>query len=334
MQILVADDDEICREVVVHQLSRKGHRVREASDGKQAWSVIRSGDVDAAILDWDMPELRGPDVCRRVREMGCDRYLYVILLTARHQSQSIVEGLRSGADAFASKPISAAELHARVEAAERTLSMESRDLTIFALARLAESRDPETGKHLDRVRTFSRVLAQQLAEEPEFTDLIDGEFIRLVYATSPLHDIGKVGISDSVLLKPGKLTPDEFTQMKEHARIGAETLDAAFQKYPQARFLRIAREIAASHHERWDGTGYPEGLSGEEIPLSARIVSVADVYDALTTKRVYKDAFPHEQAVEIIREGSGTQFDPRIVTGFLKIAEEWRQIARRLSNES
>jgi putative two-component system response regulator len=332
MNILIADDDDVSREIVQYQLTHLGHHVRSASDGADAWDQLVDSDLDVAILDWDMPQFTGPELCRRIRESDREHYLYVMLLTARNRPESIVQGLRSGADAFVSKPIGIEELTARVEVAERMLAMETRDVAIFALARLAESRDPETGHHLERVRTYARALAQEVADFDGLGDFVDGEFIRLIYSTSPLHDIGKVGIPDAVLLKPGKLTPDEFTVMKRHASIGAETLDAAFKKYPRARFLQMAREIAAAHHERWDGKGYPCGLRGQEIPLSARIVSIADVYDALTSKRVYKDAMPHAEAVRIIREGAGTQFDPRLVEAFLRIAENWERISVALQD--
>lgn len=330
MNILIADDDDISREIVQYQLRHLGHDVRTACDGEEAWNQIAGSDLDIAILDWDMPSPTGPELCRRIRESDREHYLYVMLLTARNRPEHIVQGLRAGADAFVTKPIGVEELTARVEVAERMLAMETRDVAIFALARLAESRDPETGQHLERVRTYARALAQEVAHVPGLGDTVDGEFIRLIYATSPLHDIGKVGIPDAVLLKPGKLTTEEFTVMKRHASIGADTLDAAYKKYPRARFLQMARQIAASHHERWDGKGYPCGLRGLDIPLAARIVSIADVYDALTSKRVYKDAYSHEEAVRIISEGAGTQFDPRLVEVFLRIADDWQRVSAEL----
>jgi putative two-component system response regulator len=190
-------------------------------------------------------------------------------------------------------------------------------VAIFALAKLAESRDVETGAHLERVMNYSRILAQQLPAMGSYVDEIDPEFVRLVYGTSPLHDIGKVGIPDGVLLKPGRLDDREFEIMKTHAEIGAKTLDAALRRFPGAKFLRMARDIAASHHERWDGNGYPSKLARERIPLCGRIVAVADVYDALTSKRVYKNAFAHEVAKGLIVKESGTQFDPAIVAAFV-----------------
>jgi putative two-component system response regulator len=201
------------------------------------------------------------------------------------------------------------------------------------MARLAESRDPETGGHLERVMNYSRILAQQLPSMGHYVDEIDAQFARLVYGTSPLHDIGKVGIPDSVLLKPGRLSDREFEIMKEHTTIGAQTLDAAVRRFPQAQYLRMARDIAATHHERWDGTGYPAKLAGRAIPLCGRIVALADVYDALTSKRVYKSAFSHEIAKDNLVKESGTHFDPALVEAFLAaepafvaVREQFREV--------
>ena len=214
------------------------------------------------------------------------------------------------------------------------LSLESRDITIFALAKLAESRDPETGAHLDRIREYSKVLCEHLVKHGPYTDQIDGDFVRLVYLTSPLHDIGKVGIPDHVLLKPGALTADEFAIMKQHAAIGGATLNAALETRPDVEYLRMARDIAWTHHERFDGHGYPRGLAGDEIPLCGRIVALADVYDALTSHRVYKTAYSHETAKSIILEGRGKHFDPWIVDAFCAREEQFIEVQRRLSENA
>lgn len=202
-----------------------------------------------------------------------------------------------------------------------------RNLTIFAMAKLAESRDPETGAHLEHVCDYSRTLASELAKMDKYSTRIDDEFVNLIYSTSPLHDIGKVSIPDHVLLKPGRLDDHEYEIMKTHSATGARTLDMALERYPSAGFLHMARDIAAWHHERVDGKGYPDGLSGESIPLSARIFAVADVYDALVSKRVYKGAFTHDAARKIIVEGRGTQFESDVVDAFLGSEREFTVIS-------
>ncbi len=219
----------------------------------------------------------------------------------------------------------------RLRAGERVLGLESRDLTIFSLAKLAESRDPETGAHLERMREYCRLLGEELLRRQEFPDVLDADYVAMIYQTSPLHDIGKVGIPDSVLLKKGRLTSQEFEIMKRHVTIGGETLEAAVSAHPEARFLRMARDIAMSHHERFNGSGYPLGLAGDDIPLCGRIVAVADVYDALVTRRIYKPAFSHAKATGIIMSGSGKHFDPRIVQAFQAIAPRFHEIRQRFS---
>jgi putative two-component system response regulator len=285
------------------------------------------------ISDWDMPEMTGLELCRNIRGQDFGGYVYLILLTSHRGTDNLVEGMSAGADDFITKPFHAAELSVRVRAGRRVVSLETRDMAIFALAKLAESRDPETGRHLERVQRYSQTLAEQLGRSAKFTRQIDAEFIRLIYLTSTLHDIGKVGIPDSVLLKPGRLSADEFEVMKTHATIGAQTLEAALARFPDARFLQIARDIAASHHERWDGTGYPLGLQGNAIPLCGRIVSLADVYDALTSKRTYKAAFRHGLAKSIILEESGTHFDPDVVGAFLEVEGRFIEIHEQFAAE-
>lgn len=334
MPILIADDDEISRDLLEHTLRSAGHDVRLASDGEEAWEILQQGECRFLISDWEMPRMNGPQLCRAIRSGDLDGYVYVILLTSRSGTDEIVTGMSAGADDFIAKPFNAAELLVRVRAGLRVLSLETRDVAIFSLAKLAESRDPETGHHLERVQYYSRALAQQLCRNSHDATEIDQELVRLIFLTSPLHDIGKVAIPDCVLRKPGRLTESEFNVMKTHATVGEDTLEAALRRYPEAQFLKVARDIAASHHERWDGTGYPRGLAGENIPLCGRIVAVADVYDALTSKRVYKDAFDHVQARSIITEESGTHFDPAVVEAFLQIEDEFLAIHEQFREDS
>ncbi len=323
MQILIVDDDELSLDMLSHSLEREGYEVLRTNNGREALQILREGGCRLVISDWDMPEMSGIELCRAVRGEDFNGYIYVILLTSHGGTSDLVEGMMAGADDFITKPFNVAELAVRVRAGRRIVSLETRDVAIFALAKLAESRDSETGHHLERVQSYSRLLTQQLARTSKYASTIDAEYIRMIYLTSPLHDIGKVGIPDAVLLKPGRLSNEEFEIMKTHATLGAETLEAALNRFPEVPFFQIARNIAATHHERWDGTGYPAGLAGTKIPLCGRIVSLADVYDALTSKRVYKNAFTHIVARSIILEGSGTHFDPDVVDAFLQVENEF-----------
>ena len=318
MKVLIVDDDEVALEVLGHALQRAGHEPVVARDGQEALTILEQDSCRMVISDWEMPGMDGVELCRRIRAAESPGYIYVILLTGRDDIQDVVEGLTAGADDFMTKPFHPEELRVRIRAGERILSLETREVAIFAMAKLAESRDPETGEHLERMRNYSRILAQHLATRREFAGIVDEEYVRLIYLTSPLHDIGKVGIPDSVLLKPGRLTNREFEIMKQHAAIGAETLEAAIRQYPSVAYLGMARDIAVGHHERFDGSGYPTALAGQDIPLSARIVALADVYDALTSKRVYKPAFAPDIARSMIVGESGKHFDPALVDAFVE----------------
>jgi putative two-component system response regulator len=326
MHILIVDDDDLVRDMLANTLRMIGYAVELAANGWEALDKLRATPCRMVISDWTMPGMDGIELCREIRAGDFPGYIYVILLTGRSQTEDIVEGISAGADDFITKPFHPAELQVRIRAGERILALETRDLAIFAMAKLAESRDPETGAHLERIRRYCRLLAQQLARQPAFRDRVDVEFIRMIYLTSPLHDIGKIGIPDSVLLKPGRLSDREFEIMKNHTLIGAQTLEAALRQHPNVAFLRMARDIALTHHEHFDGKGYPRGLAGTDIPLCGRVVALADVYDALITKRVYKDAFSHDVARAIIVEGSGSHFDPDVVDAFLQIEEEFAGI--------
>jgi response regulator RpfG family c-di-GMP phosphodiesterase len=209
----------------------------------------------------------------------------------------------------------------------------TRDVTILSLASLAETRDNETGAHLLRTQRYVRALAVQLKDHPNFKAALDDDTIDLLYKSAPLHDVGKVGIPDAILLKPGKLTDDEFVIMKTHARLGAEALHVAEKELGSNSFMSYAREIAESHHEKWDGSGYPAGIKGTDIPIAARLMAVADVYDALISKRVYKPAFSHDKAMGIIREGRGSHFDPDIVDALNAVESEFQAIAAQFGDQ-
>jgi putative two-component system response regulator len=328
-KVLIVDDEPISLEILGNLLSELGYEYESARDGGEALEKMRHFTPSIVISDVEMPNLDGVSLCREIRRRPSIQYTYVILVTCRSEHESLLMGLDAGADDYLSKPINPDELRLRLNAGMRLLSLEGREMMIFSLAKLAESRDDDTGEHLERMREYAKLIAAELTRVPKFADKIDGQFVQLIYLTSPLHDIGKVGIPDSILRKPGKLTPEEFEVMKEHTRIGGDTLKASAQAYSEASFLWMAYEIAINHHERWDGTGYPNGLKGEQIPLAARVVSIADVYDALRSKRVYKPSFSHEKSMGIILEGRGTQFDPDIVDAFIKVEAQVLEISEK-----
>lgn len=207
--------------------------------------------------------------------------------------------------------------------------LRTRDAVIFGLAKLAESRDSDTGEHVERISLYCQRLSAAMRRRHEYRDIVTPAFIRLIETSSVLHDIGKVGIADAILHKPGPLTRDERHEVQKHAKIGSDCLAEIERRLGASNFLQMAREIARCHHERWDGTGYPNGLKGEQIPLAARIVAIADNYDALVSRRPYKEPFPHDKVVAMIRAGAGTQFDPELVEIFLEIEQEFREIARQ-----
>jgi putative two-component system response regulator len=333
MQILTVDDDNLTLKLLARTLAQFGHTTVRAQSGEEALNILRQGQIRLVITDWEMPGMNGLDLCRAIRNEDLSGYIYIIMLTGREGSISRREGLLAGADDFLSKPLDSDDLLVCLSTAERILSLETRDLALFAMAKLAESRDTEIGGHLERVQAYARLLAQHLSPQVRKAYDVDSQYIRLLHQTTPLHDLGKVGIPDAVLLKPGKLTSDEFELMKTHAALGAKTLDAALQRFPNARFLQMASEIAATHHEKFDGTGYPRGIAGERIPLCGRIVALADVYDALTSRRVYKEAISHEQARDFILGERGRHFDPDVVDAFVSADDQFADVCHRLRDE-
>jgi response regulator RpfG family c-di-GMP phosphodiesterase len=212
----------------------------------------------------------------------------------------------------------------------------AQNLTLIGITSLAATRDKETGMHIRRTATFVKILAQRLSLSPEFSSLLDDHTIEVMFKSAPMHDIGKVGVPDAVLLKPGKLTEDEFKEIQKHTEHGWLAIEEAEKVSGidgDTSFLKVSKEIIRCHHEKWDGSGYNQGLKGEEIPLSARIMAVADVYDALTSRRVYKDSFDHTKARDIIVEGRGSHFDPRVVDAFLEELEQFKEIAIQMADE-
>ncbi|PWC74819.1 two-component system response regulator [Azospirillum sp. TSH64] len=360
-RILIVDDEPINLKVMA-DLLRDSYGLIVAKDGPQALARLAGDPLpDLILLDVMMPGMDGVEVCRRLKSDARTRGVPVIFITAMGQVHDETRGFEVGAVDYITKPISPPVMLARVRThialreAQRALADQNRqledrvaertrdllraqDATIRAMASLAETRDNETGNHIRRTQNYVLALALHLSRDPRYAGQLDEETIELLYKSAPLHDVGKVGIPDSILLKPGKLSDAEFEVMKTHAALGHDAIFAAEGQTDLAitggsSFLRIAREIAHGHHERWDGTGYPQGLAGEAIPLSARLMAVADVYDALISRRCYKPPFPHEQAASIIREGSGSHFDPAVVDAFNALEDEFTDIASRYKDE-
>lgn len=360
--ILIVDDSEDNVMLLSHIVSQAGYGIVKAYGGAEALRLMNenSASIDLVLLDIMMPDVDGLTVTKILKESPRTKMTPILLITASSRgdkSEDVARGLDIGADDFMTKPVDKVELIARARSLLRAKSLQddllvktrqleemndrlelmaeersieimlTRDAAIFGMAKLAESRDPETGAHLERIRNYTRELAAELGHNPKYAGVIDDEFIIMIYQSSPLHDIGKVGIEDSVLLKPGKLEPEEFDVMKRHAQIGGDAL-AATQRWnmTEQNFLSMGREIAYYHHERWDGAGYPKGLKGEEIPLAARIMALADVYDALVSKRVYKEPMSQEKACQIIQDEAGKQFDPDVVAAFARIEHKFREI--------
>jgi putative two-component system response regulator len=296
-------------------------------------------------------------VCEILKSQESTKDIPIVFLTAKSQEDDEAKGLALGAVDYITKPISPPILKERVKnhlvlqasknllekqneileerVLERTLQLsELQDVAMVAMGALAESRDPETGNHIRRTQRYVKVLATEVAKYDKYKAFLTPDVITSLYKSAPLHDIGKVGLNDSILLKPGKLTDEEFDEMKRHTTYGRDAIAAAETSIESAdNFLIFAKEIALSHQEKWKGSGYPEGLAGEDIPLSARLMAVADVYDALISKRVYKPAFSHQKAVNIITEGKGSHFEPLLVDCFLDIADEFAEVAKDFADK-
>lgn len=356
-QTILAVDDTLANIDVVKGVLAQDYLVQAALSGKMALKIIEKQKPDLILLDIMMPEMDGYEVCKILKSQDETKDIPIVFLTAKSQEDDETKGLALGAVDYITKPISPPILKERVKnhlilqsskelllrqneileerVIERTMQLsELQDVAMVAMGALAESRDPETGNHIRRTQRYVKVLAVELAKHEQYQDFLTPDVMTSLYKSAPLHDIGKVGIEDCILLKPGKLTDEEFEKMKRHTTYGRDALAAAEQSIESAdNFLIFAKEIAYSHQEKWDGSGYPEGLSGQDIPLSARIMAVADVYDALISKRVYKPAFSHEKAVSIIKEGRGSHFEPLLVDCFLAVADDFNQVAQDFADK-
>jgi putative two-component system response regulator len=330
--ILIVDDTPENLRVLLELLKRQGYKARAVPNGKLALQAAASEPPDLILLDIMMPEMDGYEVCRRLKQDDKLREIPVVFLSALDETLDKVRALETHLRLRRLQVQLEAhnrQLQDRVEEQVREIS-DSQMATIVALARLAESRDKGTGKHIERVQMYCRLLASQLREHPTRQDRVNEAFIENIFRASPLHDIGKVAIRDSILLKPGPLTPAEFDEMKSHTTLGAQTLQEVQKAYPKNGFVRLGIEIARSHHERWDGTGYPHGLAGTAIPLSARIMAVADSYDAARSRRFYKPALPHAECCAAIYHRSGTYLDPVVVEAFRAVEDRFCSVAESL----
>ena len=335
--LLVVDDTPSNLLLLGELLRGKGYRVRMAPEGELALQAARFRPPDLILLDISMPGMDGFEVCRRLKADPDLASVPVIFLSALGEMEAKVRSFEVGGVDYVTKPFHFAEVEARVEThlklrryqrrLEEMVQDQVREIadsqmaTIFALAKLAESRDDETGHHLERVREVCGLLGEGLRSEGTYASQVGEDFLRDLCQASILHDIGKVGISDTILLKPGRLTPEEREIIQQHPVIGARTLEAVCLQYPHNAFLRMGIAIARWHHERWDGTGYPDGLAGERIPLCARVMGLADAYDAMRTRRVYKPPRSHDQTQEIVLQDRGSHFDPVLVEAFLRVEE-------------
>jgi putative two-component system response regulator len=356
MTVLVVDDTRT-NQLLMAAILSEFYTVKIAPSGQAALDLIGRGVTpDLILLDITMPDMDGYEVCRRLKANPETVEIPVVFLTGIVSSEDEEKAFKMGAVDYITKPIRENVLLARVktqlqnklsgdflkdkaafleeEVARRTREVEAiQDVTILAMASLAETRDNETGNHIRRTQFYVLALAQQLKKTPRFSPYLNERTINLLFKSAPLHDIGKVGIPDNVLLKAGRLTTEEFAIIKTHTTLGRDAILHAEQRLGiKVDFLSVAKEIAYSHQEKYDGSGYPQGLVGEDIPISARIMAVADVYDALLSRRPYKDPMTHEEAVQIIIDGRGTHFDPDIVDAFLACQDEFVRISNQYAD--
>lgn len=337
---------------LMQQLLRERYKIKGANHGERGLEIARSEPrPDLILLDIMMPGMDGYEVCQRLKEDPQTAHIPVIFLTARSEVEDVEKGFALGAVDYITKPINPAICLARLrthlqlkaaadllrdqnlfletEVAKRTREVNAiQDVTILAMASLAETRDADTGNHIRRTQHYVRALAWKLSSHARFRDYLTVAHITMLFKSAPLHDIGKVGIPDRILLKKGRLTPAEFEIMKTHTTLGRDAIAHAEAALGlEVAFLTMAKQIAYSHQEKWDGSGYPEGLVGDAIPIPARLMAVADVYDALISRRVYKEPMPHADAVRIIEIASGQHFDPDVVEAFLQIHQQFYAIA-------
>ena len=356
--VLIVDDSPDSVLLLTETLKDK-YRTKIATSAALAMkSALRHPQPDIILMDVVMPEMDGFELCKAFKSLSDAPDIPIIFITGKIQPEEEAHGLAIGAVDYITKPISAPVVLARIAThlkliqATRALQAHNdqledlvrrrteelarvQDATIAAMASLAETRDDETGNHIFRTQRYVKALAHSLKNHPRFAYELTDESIELLFKSAPLHDIGKVSVPDHILKKAGPLTDEEFEAVKLHTTKGGDTIRSVESRLGESSdFLRFAREIAYSHQEYWDGTGYPDGLAGDEIPISARLMAVADVYDALISRRRYKAPFSHETAVSMMEQGRGTHFDPDVLDAFLHIKEQFRAIAAEFADES
>ncbi len=353
--VLIVDDSS-ANLSLLFGLLHESYTVKAVNHGAKALAMVSQEEPDLILLDIVMPDISGYEVCRELKANPRTQHIPVIFLTSKNEVENEEMGMALGAVDYITRPISPEILlsrlrahlvdasHARTmrvnneylefEVAKRARDMAAlQEVTILALASLAEVRDVETGNHLRRTQNYIRTLARHLRDHPRFSSFLSSNVIDMLFKCAPLHDIGKVGIPDRILLKPGRYEPHEFEIMQSHPRLGYEALmQAQVASEESFEFIQIAKQIVYSHHEKWDGSGYPQGLAGDAIPIPARLMAVADVYDALISRRVYKVGMSHEKACAIIEEGRGKHFDPDVTDAFLTLANEFHAIAERYAD--
>lgn len=353
--VLIVDDSPANLSLIASLLNQH-YTVKAVNHGSKALKLVSDEQPDLILLDIMMPDLDGYEVCRRLKADPLTHQIPIIFITSKTEIESERMGMELGAVDYITRPINPPILLSRVKAhfvdasaartmrvnneylefevAKRTRQMLAlQDVTLLALASLAETRDTDTGNHLRRTQHYVRALGLQLQHHPRFCRYLNAETVRILFKCAPLHDIGKVGIPDRILLKPGRYEPHEFEIMKMHPTLGRDAIENALNTTEEhSEFLDIAKELVYSHHEKWDGSGYPQGLVGDAIPVSARLMALADVYDALICKRIYKQGMSHAQARQIIVEGCGTHFDPDVVDAFLTLEAEFQSIAIRFAD--
>ncbi|MDR1649716.1 MAG: response regulator [Synergistaceae bacterium] len=341
-EILIVDDNTASlKQIGAHLMG--SYNFSMAKSGEQALRICETERPDLILLDIEMPNMDGFEVIKRLKLNPMLESIPVIFLTGSRDVETEAKGLQTGARDFIKKPVEKnilihrISLHLRISSYQAYLADSVMRLTegfALSIANLIECRDENTGGHVQRTSQYVEILGKRLLSEGLFVEELSGPALDMIVRAAPLHDVGKISISDRILLKPGRLTDEEFSIMKTHARIGALLLKDMYERMPAHTYLRFARMIAAAHHERFDGKGYPDGLAGEEIPLCARIMAVADVYDALLDNRVYRKGMSHEEAAGVILGGRGTQFDPRIVDAFDKCHSEFAAIAKSMYGNS